>query len=218
MRRLRKQGKTFRSWKYNIRRTMYPIELSFVEAYLKEKLSYERMLHSKGVADIASKLAEINGVDIEKARIAGLSHDICREWSDQSILGYVKKNNLAICRDVMNMPELAHGPVGAEFLKWKLGIEDKDILDAIASHTIGAPEMSKLQEILFISDFLESTKGTPEADKVMEKASKSLHDAACAVYELKLKYLKSKRIPICPEFIKNMNAFCKGNFHRKAVL
>ncbi len=187
---------------------MYPIELSFTEAYLKEKLSADRAEHSRSVAKIAGELATLHGVDPEKARIAGLCHDLCRDWGNQKLLNYIKENNISVNEDILEEPMLAHGIVASEFLRRKLGIDDRDILDAIQSHTLGAPKMTKLQEIIFIADFVGSTKSLPKSGQVLEQAKESLGKATRMVYEMTYEYLKNKKIEINPEFASNMKA-CK---------
>ena len=194
---------------------MYPIELSFIEAYLQEKLSYERLLHSKGVAKIAENLAEVYGIDPMRARIAGLSHDISREWTEDRILEYIKRNNIKTCQDLNDMPKLAHGIVGAEFLKSKLGIDDEEILEAIRSHSMGGPKMTKLQKIIFIADFCESTRKMPKSREVLEVAQQSLDKATLMTFEMILDYLKSKKMPICSEFLQNMEDFKRSISTRK---
>ena len=47
---------------------------------LAQRLQEKRYEHSLGVADTAAMLAGRFGVDVEKARIAGLLHDCAREY------------------------------------------------------------------------------------------------------------------------------------------
>ena len=56
---------------------MYSIDE--IKALLKKRLSKKRFNHSLNVADAAYKLAEQEGEDTDKAYIAGLLHDICKE-------------------------------------------------------------------------------------------------------------------------------------------
>ena len=63
---------------------------------LKENLSEKRYIHSLGTMERAEELAKIYGVDIEKARLAGLTHDIAKEMTKEESLQYIKEHNIEI--------------------------------------------------------------------------------------------------------------------------
>jgi predicted HD superfamily hydrolase involved in NAD metabolism len=50
---------------------------------------------------------------------------------------------------------LIHGPLGAVIAKKDYGINDEEILKAIRIHTTGDTNMSLLDKIIFLSDFIE---------------------------------------------------------------
>ena len=63
---------------------------------LKETLSERRYIHSIGVMEMCAKLAQIYGVDVQKAQIAGLLHDIAKEMPKEEMFKYVEENNIEI--------------------------------------------------------------------------------------------------------------------------
>lgn len=60
----------------------------------------------------------------------------------------------------LDHPFLIHAKLGAYLAGKKYGVEDPEILDAITWHTTGKPEMSKLEMIIYIADYIE-----PQRDK-----------------------------------------------------
>lgn len=52
-------------------------------------------------------------------------------------------------------PFLLHAKVGSFLAREKYGVNDKAILDAITYHTTGRPNMSTLDKIIYIADYIE---------------------------------------------------------------
>ena len=55
------------------------------ERDLKKRLKPKRFEHARGVSKTAASLAETYGVDVRKARLAGLLHDWDKEYGDDEI-------------------------------------------------------------------------------------------------------------------------------------
>ena len=62
--------------------------------YIKANLKETRFIHTLGVVSVAKKLAEINGVDEEKAEIAALCHDIAKNIPAEELEKIIEKNNI----------------------------------------------------------------------------------------------------------------------------
>jgi nicotinate-nucleotide adenylyltransferase len=63
---------------------------------LKKSMSEKRYIHSCNVADTARELAKIHGYDENKAYLAGLLHDICKEYPKEKQLEFVNKSDLDV--------------------------------------------------------------------------------------------------------------------------
>ena len=68
--------------------------IEFMKEYLEENLVKGRYLHTLGVVETAKSLAKIYGVDIKKAEIAALAHDIAKNLQPQELLEVIDKNNI----------------------------------------------------------------------------------------------------------------------------
>lgn len=122
---------------------------------LRERLSEKRYEHCLRVADVARELAGIYEVDLEKAYLAGLVHDIAKEFSVEENQYYINKYGLPIIEE--EFKRIEHSFVGAVYLKEMYDLDD-DILEAVRVHTVGSMKMSLLDKIVFVADKIEPNK------------------------------------------------------------
>ena len=121
-----------------------------------------RLTHILGVAEMAEFLASRYGIDKEKALTAAYMHDYSK-YDDPSIAkDYLTKEEIEECEEY---PFLYHAYLSAEFYKKLIG-DDLDIYNAIKYHVFGRLNMSKLEEIIMISDYTEKNRTYPSCVKV----------------------------------------------------
>lgn len=159
-------------------------------AYLKENLKEGRFRHSISVKDTAVRLAEIYGADLEKAKIAGLIHDCAKYVDIQNMLNIIEKygdNNINGC---LKIPAILHAPVGAYIAKDTMEVYDKDILNAIAYHTTGRKNMSLLEKIIYLADYIEPFRSFPGVEDVRKLAyNGDLDKAMLLSFDNTIKYI-----------------------------
>ncbi|EDS76401.1 bis(5'-nucleosyl)-tetraphosphatase (symmetrical) YqeK [Clostridium massiliodielmoense] len=164
-------------------------EDSMVE-YLKNNLKPKRFNHSIGVRDTAVKLAEIYGEDINKARISGLIHDCAKYVKGKKMIEIYKEHGNSVDEVEKNMPAILHGKVGCYVAKEVMGVEDKDILNAIAYHTTGRVNMSLLEKIIYIADYIEPLRDFPGVDNLRDIAfNEDLDKALILSFNNTIKYV-----------------------------
>lgn len=127
-------------------------------AKMEAKLGHRRFIHSVGVAGTAAALAMKYDEDIYKAQIAGILHDCAKCHSDDELIRLCKKTDISISEFEETHGFLLHAKYGAYLAENKYGISDPDILNAIRWHTTGRENMSLLEKIVFISDYIEPTR------------------------------------------------------------
>lgn len=125
---------------------------------LHTALTPKRFQHTKGVAEEAVKLATKYAVDTNKAYIAGLLHDCAKCIPTDEKIKYCKKYDVAIDEILESQPDLTHSFLGAKIAQKDYGINDEDILNAIKYHTTGRANMSMLERIIYIADFIEPNR------------------------------------------------------------
>ncbi|WP_041668692.1 bis(5'-nucleosyl)-tetraphosphatase (symmetrical) YqeK [Acetobacterium woodii] len=145
-----------------------------IEADLKKKLSAKRFRHTQNVVEAASNLAYIYGCNVDQVSLAALLHDCAKYFSDQQLLQYAKKHHLKVDRVSRYNQQLLHGPVGAIVAKQTYGVEDVAILHAICYHTTGCKEMTTLDEIIYLADYIEKDRSFPGIEDIRKMADTNL--------------------------------------------
>jgi len=169
---------------------MLPIEQ--IQSILKEKLSLHRYHHSLRVQETAEKLAKIYNVSIEKASIAGLVHDCAKDLSDDELLKYAIEFGILIDDIFYYQRQLLHGIVSMELAKMEFKIEDEEILNAIRFHTTGRENMSTLEKIVFIADYIEPGRTFKEVEQLRKEAFSNLDLACLMAMDNTIRYVLSK--------------------------
>ena len=129
------------------------------ERDLKKRLKPKRFEHARGVSKTAASLAETYGVDVRKARLAGLLHDWDKEYGDDEIRERARALGVDVDPYVLDtMPRLLHGPTAAAELVRAYPDLSADVVQAIARHTAAAVGMSDLDMIIYIADAIEPSR------------------------------------------------------------
>lgn len=160
--------------------------------YIKANLKETRFIHTLGVVSVAKKLAEINGIDEEKAEIAALCHDIAKNIPTEELEEIIKENNIELTEDEKNTKELWHSILGPIVAREKLGIDDEEILSAIRWHTTGKENMSKLDKIIYIADMIEPSRTFEGVEEIREETIKNLEDGVLLGLTHSISFLLSK--------------------------
>lgn len=136
-----------------------------IKQKLKDDIGEKRLEHSMRVMDESKKLARVYDVDVESAAIAGLLHDCGRLTDSSSLLKKADEFGIILDRMYTKNVNLIHARLGMEIARQKYEIEDIDILNAIRYHTTGRENMSILEKIVYMADYIEpgrSFKGIEE--------------------------------------------------------
>ena len=158
---------------------------------LRSKLSDYRYYHSIRVADVSSSLADIYGIDKNKAYVAGLLHDIAKEFSDLDNDKVIRKYDLYSIVNNISNKRVLHGIIGAYYLEDKYKL-DNDIINAIKYHTIGSVNMDLLGKIVFVADKIEPNKNYPGIEEERKLAYEDIDRAMILCIENNIKKLESE--------------------------
>ena len=171
-------------------------DIKFIKEYLQENLVQGRFLHTLGVAETAVKLAKLYSVDIKKAEIAGLAHDVAKNMSADKIREIIDKNNIKLTIDEENTKELWHAIAGPILAKEVFEIDDEEILSAMRWHTTGKENMSSLDKIIYLADLIEPSRKFEGVEELRITAEKDLDLAVLEGLTHTAKYLLDKNQPI----------------------
>ena len=172
---------------------------------LKMNMDEQRFLHSLGVMKTAVELAAHYDADVKKAEIAGLLHDCAKGMNIEHQLKMVEYFGILLDDVEKRQKALIHGPLGAVTAKRDYGITDAEILKAIEIHTTGDVNMSLLDKIIFLSDFIEPGRCFPGVEELRVKAFKDLDDAIIDAFDSTIRYVLSKGSLLHPKTILGRN-------------
>lgn len=115
---------------------------------LQQHLTPHRFTHVLGVAKAARILAERYGADVDKAELAGLLHDAAKQKPLEEMQNLARKAfGDTLDPVIMATGSLLHGYAAVTVAKETYGIDDEDILAALAHHTTGAVHMGILEKL-----------------------------------------------------------------------
>ena len=125
---------------------------------LENELKPDRFDHTLGVAYTAANMAFLYGADIEKALIAGYLHDCAKCMTHEEQIRICEKNDIEITEVERKNHSLLHAKVGMYLARTKYDVYDPEILGAIRWHTTGREDMTLLEKIVYIADFIEPNR------------------------------------------------------------
>ena len=188
--------------------------LNKIDNDLKKVLSEKRYNHSLGVMKKAEELAKIYKIDIDKAKLVGLAHDIGKELSKEEMLEYARKNNIeADSVEEVNVG-LLHAKIGADMCKKKYGFS-QDMQNAIKYHTVGSENMDLLAKIIYVADKIEDGRTYKDEEKMKELqvvrdlATKDINKALVYEIDSSITYTIQKHKLIHPDSILTRNMLLK---------
>ncbi|WP_347284206.1 bis(5'-nucleosyl)-tetraphosphatase (symmetrical) YqeK [Lactobacillus taiwanensis] len=184
-------------------------EINFVNTYssltsdeiiAKEKsnMDEKRFKHCIGVSQTSRKLAKLNNYDPDKAALAGFIHDYAKQVAPERFIKVIKEQNFD--PDLLNYNRaIWHGVVGAYFIEKELKITDPEILMAIRRHTTADVEMTTLDKIVFVADFIEPGRDFSGVEEARKIAYANLDDGVGFELAHTLDFLITNRKKIYPK-------------------
>lgn len=169
---------------------MEAVCLKDLKKEMKKEMDDSRYEHTLGVMYTCAALAMRYGYNLEKAMLAGLMHDCAKCMPNAKKLKMAEKNHLEISNLERKNPFMLHAKLGALLAKKKYDIDDQDVLDAIRWHTTGRPNMTLLDKIVYIADYIEPKRDkAPNLPWIRQLAFTDLDQALLKILEDTLGYL-----------------------------
>lgn len=176
---------------------------------VQQQITKHRYEHTLGVMNTAVALAAKYGANKEKAEIAAILHDYCKFWSEDEMRSIIKSTP-HIPKDLLEYDkELWHAHVGAEVVRRDLGIEDEEILNAIRYHTSGRENMTLLEKIVCLADYIEPGRKFPGVDEVRAAAEEDLDRALAKGLGGTITFLVNREKSIYPLTVLARNSLVK---------
>lgn len=162
------------------------------ERKLKKYLDKERYRHTLGVMYTAGALAMAHGCSLEQAQTAGLLHDCAKCIPNKKKLKICRKHGIELSEIEQSNPFLIHAKLGVHIAREKYQIEDPAILSAIRWHTTGCENMSELEKIIYIADYIEPGRDrAPNLSRIRKVAFMDLDEGMYYILKDSLSYLST---------------------------
>jgi predicted HD superfamily hydrolase involved in NAD metabolism len=186
--------------------------------WLQQAVPEKRLQHILRVEAMAISLAEHHGLSTELAQQAGLMHDLAKCLSSQKLLAVAETEGWQLDPAEVDCPHLLHAPVGAVVARDKFGVTDEQVLNAIAHHTLGSPEMDGIGCVVYLADTLEPGRGdTLQLRRLRELSYRDLKEAVYETCVFSLQHLLESRRPVHPRTILTHNRFRQSRSHPKPL-
>lgn len=160
------------------------VDLKKLTDYQLRAVSYsmmkaKRIPHVQGTEQEAVKLARRWGADVRAARRGAILHDCTKYYSMEEHLKICARYNIQLDEMEQHAEKLLHSKSGAALAKHWFG-ESEEVVQAIFYHTTGKADMTRLEKILYIADYMEPHRDFEGVEALRELAYTDL-DAAVAL-------------------------------------
>ena len=166
-----------------------PIALS----YLKSR----RMPHVLGTEQEAACLAEKYGADVTAARIAALLHDCTKKLDLSQQLSLCRHYGIELDEMEQSYLKLLHSKTGAAVAKDRFGVSE-EIYEAIYYHTTGKADMTLLEKIIYLADYIEPSRSFPGVEELRAAVHEDLDRGLCRALADSIEELQGYGSPVHP--------------------
>lgn len=174
------------------------MNLEQAEELARSRLSKKRFEHTRNVRDMAVCLARHYGTDEAQAALAALLHDTAKEISKKEMRALMRQWP-QYASTALDRPEpVWHGVCAAILARTQWGVEDEQVLDAIACHTAGRPGMTQLDKILYLADMTSAERDWPGVEQLRALEMQDLDKAMLAALEQSTRFVSGQKKPLDP--------------------
>jgi predicted HD superfamily hydrolase involved in NAD metabolism len=171
--------------------------------FAKQKLTPGRFEHSFGVMQVMRELAPLYGLNQSKAMIAGILHDIAKEFAPDDLIKLANENGISLRTEYDEHPLFLHGPISALYVAQKLAITDPYLLDAISRHSYlgdGVALSTSFCWCLRFADMLEPSRDWQDLKSQLRPLAYSgkLGEGAYTLVNWIIPFHESLSLPIHP--------------------
>ena len=152
------------------------LELPELRACSYSMIRHKRVAHVMGVEEEAVKLAKFWGADPELARHAAILHDCTKYLDLDAQLKLCRKYDIPLDDLERQAVKLLHAKTGACIARYVFG-EPDEVYEAILWHTTGKADMTLLDKVLYMADYIEPNRDFEGVDRLRELAYTDLDRA-----------------------------------------
>ncbi len=182
-------------------------ELSWLREKAFAYLEPGRIAHVVGCESEAVMLAKTWGEDPDTAATAGILHDITKKYRGEEQLKLCRKYGIVYDEAEARNTAILHARTGAALAREEFHVSE-EIAEAIRWHTTGKPDMSTLEKILYLADFIEPTRDFPGLEELRKLAYKDLNDAMALALSMSMGDLRRREREVYKDTLEAYNWYC----------
>ena len=188
-------GYILRQGLYNTGADLKHLPLDQLRPVALSYLKHKRIPHVLGTEQEAIRLAQRYGADVEKARVAALLHDCTKKLSMEEQLALCEKYGIQLDELEQKALKLLHSKTGAAIAKDVFGV-DEEIYSAIWYHTTGHANMTRLEKIIYLADYIEPSRDFPGVDELRSVCYEDLDRGLLKGLEMTIEELTALGNPV----------------------
>ena len=180
---------------YGTKADLKNLDLNQLRACSYSMMRAKRIPHVMGVEEEAVKLAQRWGADPELARRAGILHDCTKYYELPEQLDICEEYGVRLDALEQKAVKLLHSKTGACIARGVFGQPDA-VYDAIFWHTTGKADMTTLEKVLYIADYMEPNRDFDGVERLRHLAYTDLDKAMLLGVEMTIKEMQQRQVPI----------------------
>ena len=182
---------------YDTRSDWKNLPMDRLEQVVVSLLKPNRVAHVLGCRDTAVELAKRWGADETDAARAGILHDITKAIDGPLQLTLCEAYGKILSDFSRRYPKTLHALTGSMVAQRIFG-ENEAVVSAIEHHTTGKADMSLLEKIIYVADYMEPNRNFPGVETLRELAFSDIDAALKLGLEMTLEHLKRQGAEVSP--------------------
>ena len=188
-------GYILRETLYNTGADLKRLPISRLRPVALSYLKHKRIPHVLGTEQEAIRLAERYGADVEKARVAALLHDCTKKLDMPAQLALCGQYGIALDELEQRALKLLHSKTGAAIARDVFGVDD-EVYSAIWYHTTGHADMTTLEKIIYLADYIEPSRDFPGVDTLRKVCYEDLDKGLLLGLEMTIEEMTAMGNPV----------------------
>ena len=161
---------------YGLDRERKNLPMEELEEAVIALMNPNRVAHVLGCRDTAVELARVYGENEADAARAGLLHDITKAIDGPLQLTLCDEYGIVLDTFSRSFPKTLHALTGSLVAERIFG-ENENVVSAICHHTTGRANMTLLEKIIYIADYVEPNRDFPGVEEMRAMAYTDLDQA-----------------------------------------
>ena len=182
---------------YDTRAPWKNLPMEELESIVIRLLNPNRVAHVLGCRDTAVELAKHWGADVTDAARAGILHDITKAIDGPLQLTLCEAYGKILSDFSRRYPKTLHALTGSLVAERIFG-ENENVVSAIEHHTTGRADMSMLEKIIYLADYIEPNRTIPGVEELRRLSYTDLDAAMKLGLEMTLEHLNRQGAEVSP--------------------